>query len=104
VEPPHRTDAVAGRRAVGGHAGRSGAWAEPGPRYHSLVASAFGRPITGDLGLRPDVDSRLSGVTGRVDRPLIAAGLSYVEALRTRQGFKSPPGAADNERKRLSLL
>jgi hypothetical protein len=44
------------------------------------------------------VDSRPSGVTGRVDRLLIAAGLSYVEALRTPQGFKSPPGAADNER------
>jgi hypothetical protein len=72
--------------------------AESGLRYRSLVASAVGRPITGDSGLRLEVDSRLSGVTGRVDRLLIAAGFSYVEALRTRQGFKSPPGAADNER------
>jgi hypothetical protein len=58
--------------------------AESGPRYRSLAASADGRPITGDSGLRLDVDSRLSGVTGRVNRLLIATGLSYVEASRTR--------------------
>ena len=50
--------------------------AESGPRYLSLVAAAAGRPITGDSVLRLDVDSRLSGVTCRVDRLLIAAGLS----------------------------
>jgi transcriptional regulator GlxA family with amidase domain len=57
--------------------------AESGPRYRSLVASADGRPITGDSGLRLDVDARLSSVTGRVDTLLVAAGLTYVEALQS---------------------
>jgi hypothetical protein len=86
--------------------------ATPAPRPHGRVGPALPlagglrgraadhRRLRGAAGPRP----RLSRVTGRVDRLLIAAGLSYVEALRTRQGFKSPPGAADNDRKRLSLL
>jgi len=65
--------------------------AESGPRDRSLVTSADGWPITGDSGLRLDSDSRLSGVTRRVETPLIAAGLSYLEALRTRQGSSRLP-------------
>jgi hypothetical protein len=65
--------------------------AESGPRYRSLVASAEGRPITGDSGLRLEVDSRQSGVTGRVETLLIAAGLSYLEVLRTRQSSSRLP-------------
>jgi transcriptional regulator GlxA family with amidase domain len=57
--------------------------AESGPRYRSLVASADGRPITSNSGLRLDADARLSSVTGRVDTLLIAAGLTYVEAMRS---------------------
>jgi transcriptional regulator GlxA family with amidase domain len=56
---------------------------EAGPRYRLLVASVDGRPITGDSGLRLDVDKRLSDVTGRVDTLLIAAGLTYVDAMRS---------------------
>src|SRR4029453_7022883 len=56
--------------------------AESGPRYRSLVASADGRPITSNSGLRLDADARLSSVTGRVDTLLIAAGLTYVEGMR----------------------
>lgn len=57
--------------------------ADSGPRYRSLVASADGRPITGDSGLRLDVDARLSSVRGRVDTLLVSAGLTYVEAMRS---------------------
>jgi hypothetical protein len=102
---PTRQTPSAGRRALGGHPpALSGAWPTRARTTAPLVASADGRPISGESGLRLEVDSRLSGVMGRNDRLLIAAGSSYVEALQTRQGFKSPPGAADNERKRLSLL
>jgi transcriptional regulator GlxA family with amidase domain len=57
--------------------------AESGPRYRSLVASADGRPIACNSGLRLDADTRLSSVTGRVDTLLISAGLTYVEAMRS---------------------
>jgi len=57
--------------------------AESGPRYRSLVTSADGRPITSNSGLRLDADARLSAVTGRVDTLLIAAGLTYAEAMRS---------------------
>jgi transcriptional regulator GlxA family with amidase domain len=57
--------------------------ADSGPRYRSLVASADGRPITGNSGLRLDVDARLSSVAGRIDTLLISAGLTYVEAMRS---------------------
>jgi transcriptional regulator GlxA family with amidase domain len=57
--------------------------ADSGPRYRSLVASADGQPITGNSGLRLDVDARLSDVTGRIDTLLISAGLTYVEAMRS---------------------
>jgi transcriptional regulator GlxA family with amidase domain len=59
--------------------------AESGPRYRSLVASADGRPITGNSGLRLDVDARLSSVTGRIDTLLISAGLTYVDAMRSSE-------------------
>src|SRR5262249_60571899 len=44
------------------------------PRYRLLVASADGRPLTGDSGLRLEADARLSSVTGRVGTLLIAGG------------------------------
>jgi transcriptional regulator GlxA family with amidase domain len=55
--------------------------AESGPRYRLLVASADGRPITGNSGMRLDVDARLSSMTGRVDTLLIAGGLTYIDAI-----------------------
>jgi transcriptional regulator GlxA family with amidase domain len=59
--------------------------AESGARYRSLVASVDGRPITGDSGLRLDVDAPLSEVRGRVDTLLISAGLTYVDAIRSEE-------------------
>jgi transcriptional regulator GlxA family with amidase domain len=59
--------------------------AESGPRYRLHVASEDGRPIVGDSGLRLEVDGRLSEVAGRVDTVLIAAGLTYVDAIRSRE-------------------
>src|ERR1700729_3557102 len=58
-------------------------FAESGPRYRLLVASAEGRPITGASGLRLDVDARLSDVRGRVDTLLVAAGLTYVGGVES---------------------
>ena len=59
--------------------------AHSGPRYRLLVASADGRAITGDSGLRLDVDARLSSLTGRVDTLMISAGLTYVDAMRSAE-------------------
>jgi transcriptional regulator GlxA family with amidase domain len=59
--------------------------AESGPRYRLQVASEDGRPIIGDSGLRLEVDARLSEVAGPVDTVLIAAGLTYVDAIRSRE-------------------
>jgi transcriptional regulator GlxA family with amidase domain len=56
-------------------------FAESGPRYRQLVASLEGRPITGQSGLRVEVDAPLSSVTGRVDTLRIAAGLTYTDAM-----------------------
>jgi transcriptional regulator GlxA family with amidase domain len=60
-------------------------FAQSGPRYRLLVASEDGRPITGASGLRVDVDTRLSDVAGRVDTLLVAAGLTYVDAIQSHE-------------------
>ena len=50
--------------------------AESGPRYRLLVASVDGQPITGESGMRLEVDARLSSLNTRVDTMLVAAGLT----------------------------
>jgi transcriptional regulator GlxA family with amidase domain len=55
-----------------------------GPQYRSLVASEDGRPVTGNSGLRLDVDLRLSDVTQRIDTLRITAGLTYGDAMRSQ--------------------
>jgi transcriptional regulator GlxA family with amidase domain len=73
--------------------------AASGPRYRSLVASVDGRPITGDAGLRLDVDARLSSVTGSIDTLLISAGLTYVEAMRSDELLAEVRRIADGTRR-----
>ena len=59
--------------------------AESGPRYRLLVASVDGQPITGESGMRLEVDARLSSLNTRVDTMLVAAGLTYVDAIRSEE-------------------
>jgi transcriptional regulator GlxA family with amidase domain len=74
-------------------------FAESGPRYRLLVASVDGKPITGASGLRLAVDARLSDVRGRVDTVLIAAGLTYVEAIRSDELLAEVRRIADGARR-----
>jgi hypothetical protein len=100
--PPHQAGAVA-RRAVG---------ATPAPRAHGRVGPAL--PLAGGLRggaadhrrLRAAARGRLTPV-GRDGSRRDAADRGRLELPRgvaDPSEFKSPPGAADNERKRLSLL
>jgi transcriptional regulator GlxA family with amidase domain len=74
---------VVGQREVFAAVNR---FTESRPRYRQLVASVDGRPITtGWSGMKLDVDARLSSVTGRIDTLRIAAGLTYTEAMRSRE-------------------
>jgi transcriptional regulator GlxA family with amidase domain len=59
--------------------------AESGPVYRNVVASVDGRPLTTNSGLRLEVDTRLSSVTGRIDTLRVAAGLTHVEAMQSEE-------------------
>jgi transcriptional regulator GlxA family with amidase domain len=60
-------------------------FADSGPSYVQLVASVDGAPITGQSGLRVEVDVRLSSVIGRIDTLRVAAGLTYTDAMRSQE-------------------
>jgi transcriptional regulator GlxA family with amidase domain len=60
-------------------------FAESGPPYTQLVASVDGGTITGQSGVRVEVDVPLSSVRGRIDTLRVAAGLTYSDAMRSKE-------------------